>query len=249
MKRDAGVVLILEKPLIVSERTADIKSLSMKNSKLLFFSLFLNLMLLISCVSFAFVYREKILKRFITWKGHAKIVLFGDSITAQGNWVALLGRADVVNSGLAGFCTYHFLGQLQDQVIEVKPKICFVMGGINDITVGVEQKKIQANYQIILEKLLENNITPIVTLTLYEQKDPVSKLEIIQLNNFLTKYCQQHRIEILDLNPFPTAPASIIASAQSKPFAAPERARCTRYQPIAHIATSLNNVRNNFPYS
>src|SRR5690606_6947592 len=138
-------------------------------------SLTLNMVLLLLFIVMTVVYRDKLIQRFVMWKGHGKIVMFGNSITAQGKWVELLKRTDVINSGLPGLCTHHFLDLIQQQVVDVKPEICFVMGGINDITVGVAQDKLQANYQAILEKLIKNGIVPVVTLTVYEQNDPVSK--------------------------------------------------------------------------
>ena len=151
-------------------------------------------------VTFAVIYRDKLIQRLVTWKGNSKIVMFGNSITAQGKWVELLGRTDVMNSGLPGQCTYHFLGMLQSQVVDLNPEICFVMGGINDITVGVSSEKLQKNYQSILERLVKQNITPVVTLTLYERKEAGSKREVEKLNDFLVEYCTSHQIEYLDLN-------------------------------------------------
>lgn len=127
--------------------------------------------------------------------------MLGDSITAQGNWITLLERQDVVNSGMPGLCTYHFLGLIQSEVISHKPAICFVMTGINDIIVGVAPQKIQSNYQQILERIIANGITPVVTLTLYEQNDQASYTEVTRLNNFLIRYCTANQIEYIDLNP------------------------------------------------
>ncbi|MCF2445598.1 GDSL-type esterase/lipase family protein [Dyadobacter sp. CY345] len=163
----------------------------------LFISLLFNIVFLFTC---AYIFRDKLLQKFVSMKGDSKIVMFGNSLTAQGKWVELLGRTDVLNSGFPGLCTYHFLGLLQTHVIDRHPEICFVEAGINDITVGVSQEKIQKNYQVILETLLKNNITPVVTLTLFEQNDPFSKAEVIKLNDFLIGYCQQNKIDYLDLN-------------------------------------------------
>jgi len=169
----------------------------MKNRLLLPLSLLMNVLCLMCCT---YIFRDKVIQKFVALRGDSKIVMFGNSLTAQGKWVELLGRTDVLNSGFPGLCTYHFLGLLQGNVIERHPEICFVEAGINDITIGVSQKKIQENYQAILEKLLRNKIKPVVTLTLFEQNDPVSKAQVIELNNFLIAYCQRNRIEYLDLN-------------------------------------------------
>ncbi|MCF0057491.1 GDSL-type esterase/lipase family protein [Dyadobacter sp. CY356] len=161
-------------------------------------SLLFNVIFICLC---AYIFRDKWIQKIVALKGDAKIVMFGNSLTAQGKWVELLGRTDVLNSGFAGLTTYHFLGLLQDNVIEKHPKICFVEAGINDITVGVSAEKIQKNYTTILNTLEKNNIIPIVTLTFYEQNDPVSKSEVDRLNHFLIKYCEKHTIKFINLNP------------------------------------------------
>ncbi|MCE7067856.1 GDSL-type esterase/lipase family protein [Dyadobacter sp. CY326] len=174
----------------------------MKTQRLLAASLGLNVILILAIGIFSFVYRDKIMQRFVSVKGNPTIVMYGNSITAQGKWTALLDRTDVLNSGLPGMSTYHFLQLLQSHVIDLHPKICFVKGGINDITVGVSQDKMQGFYKAILDKLLAKKIIPVVTLTVYEQNDPISKKEVDTLNSFLIKYCQQHQIEHIDLNQF-----------------------------------------------
>lgn len=171
----------------------------MKTKVILSISLLFNIIFLITC---AYIFRDKWIQKIVAMKGDAKIVMFGNSLTAQGKWVELLGRTDVLNSGFPGLCTYHFVSLLQPHVIDKHPSVCFVEAGINDITVGVAQEKIQQNYQTILETIIKNGIKPVVTLTLYEQNDPGSKREVSQLNEFLIAYCQKNDIEYLDLNPY-----------------------------------------------
>ncbi len=128
--------------------------------------------------------------------------MFGNSITAQGKWVELLKRTDVLTQALPGQNTYHFLRAIDPMVIDHHPQICFVMGGINDITVGVSPDKIQNNYRQILETLVRHDIQPVVTLTLYEQNNPESRSEVSRLNQFLIEYCSKNQIDFLDINPF-----------------------------------------------
>ncbi|MCF0072004.1 GDSL-type esterase/lipase family protein [Dyadobacter sp. CY261] len=172
----------------------------MKKQRLLILSLALNAVLIATFLVFTYIYRDKIAQRFVQIKGNPTIVMYGNSITAQGKWVELLGRTDVMNNALPGQTTYHFLQLIQSHVIDLHPKICFIKGGINDITIGVEQEKIQANFKTMLEMLVQNGITPVVTLTVYEQNDPVSKAEVDLLNRFLVSYCTQHNITYIDLN-------------------------------------------------
>jgi len=174
----------------------------MKSKKLLIISLLLNFLFVAFFLSLAYIYRDKLFQGYVSYKGKPKIVMFGNSITAQGKWVELLGRTDVINSGLPGQFTYHFLQLIQSHVIDLHPEICFVKGGINDITAGVSQHRIQSNLRLILETIKKNNIIPVVTLTTYEQNDTSSKAEVDRLNGFLIDYCSKNKIDYIDLNQF-----------------------------------------------
>lgn len=174
----------------------------MKRQRLLVFSLALNAVLIVIFLAFGYIYRDKIAQRFVKMKGSPTIVMYGNSITAQGKWVELLGRTDVMNNALPGQATFHFLKQIDSYVIDLHPKVCFIKGGINDITLGVAQEQIQAHYKAMLEMLMENHITPVVTLTVFEQNDPYSKREVDALNRFLVSYCTQNNITYIDLNQY-----------------------------------------------
>jgi lysophospholipase L1-like esterase len=52
----------------------------------------------------------------------------------------------------------------------------------------------------MLEMLIRNGITPVVTLTVYERNDPSSKKEVDTLNTFLVSFCTQNNITYIDLN-------------------------------------------------
>ncbi|MCE7043716.1 GDSL-type esterase/lipase family protein [Dyadobacter sp. CY312] len=173
----------------------------MKLKTRLTISVALNLAFLFCFILLAYTYRDKLYQSFVSVKGKPKIIMFGNSITAQGKWVELLGRTDVMTRALPGQCTYHFLNAIKPMVTDLHPEICFVMGGINDITIGVSPEKIQEHYRLILENLVQNKIIPVVTLTLYEQNDPASKAKVKQLNDFLISYCKTNNIDYLDINP------------------------------------------------
>ncbi|GGH41478.1 hypothetical protein GCM10007423_37390 [Dyadobacter endophyticus] len=172
----------------------------MKNQRLLTLSLTLNAALILTFLVLGYVYRDKIAQRFVRIRGNPAIVMYGNSITAQGKWVELLGRTDVMNNALPGQATYHFLQLIQSHVIDLHPKVCFIKGGINDITLGVRQENIQANFKTMLEMLMQNGITPVVTLTVYEQNEYSSKKEVDALNEFLISFCTQNKITYIDLN-------------------------------------------------
>src|SRR5665647_575487 len=83
-----------------------------------------------------------------------KIVCIGDSLT-QGfgvsnreNWVALMNKSskvEFINKGINGDTTSGMLSRFNKDVIEEKPKIVIIMGGLNDIIVENSPGGIQSN--------------------------------------------------------------------------------------------------------
>ncbi|WP_229213913.1 hypothetical protein [Dyadobacter psychrotolerans] len=74
----------------------------MRTKTALFLSLLVNLIFAAIFIVVGFIYRDKLFQGFVTAKGDPKIVMFGNSITAQGKWVELLGRTDVLTRTLPG---------------------------------------------------------------------------------------------------------------------------------------------------
>jgi len=172
----------------------------MTNKNIFRLSLLLNLVFILLFIAIAFKYKEKIIEVMIDYKGKAEIVMFGNSITARGNWNVLLNRNDIKNSGIDGFTTSHFVLLIKSHVVAYKPKICFLEGGINDIMVGIPVSRIKSNYISLVDGLTKNNITPIVQSTLYQENNPQSKIQVDSLNNFLARYCKTNGITYLDIN-------------------------------------------------
>ncbi|MDD8017314.1 MAG: GDSL-type esterase/lipase family protein [Bacteroidota bacterium] len=133
----------------------------------------------------------------------ADVVMFGNSITAGGLWNELLGRERVVNRGIGSDNTVGMLHRMQ-YVYNLKPKLCFIMAGINDIYADEPIEKIFSNYIQIIDTLQAHKIIPVIQSTLHvnpkwkraEQKNP----EITQLNFLLADYARTHSVEFLDLN-------------------------------------------------
>jgi lysophospholipase L1-like esterase len=128
-----------------------------------------------------------------------QIVMLGDSITARGNWLALLKRNDVMNRGVDGDRTSDVLARIEE-IYRLKPQWCFIMIGINDIFSGQPIDKIYDNYQKIIDGLMKREIVPIIQSTLYlsgpyPQNEPV---EI--LNRKMKKLAEERKILFLDLN-------------------------------------------------
>ncbi len=139
------------------------------------------------------------------------IVMFGDSITKGGDWATLLERSDVKNSGFPGFTTSHLVWLLKENVIDLKPRVCFLEGGINDIGVGIPLERTKSNYRSLIDGLKEHQIVPVVQSILYQQDNPESKVQVDSLNSYLNAYCQSKGVYYLDLNTKLSSPAGLKA--------------------------------------
>lgn len=134
-------------------------------------------------------------------KKKAAIVMLGDSITYGVNWNELLNR-DVANRGIGSDTTQGFLNRLT-YIYEISPEICFVMGGINDISHSIPVQEIFQNYKGIIEGLKSQGIIPVIQSTLYTSRptDCEHRNSIVkELNELLYHYANEHRIEFIDLN-------------------------------------------------
>ncbi|RMD51411.1 MAG: hypothetical protein D6830_00430 [Ignavibacteria bacterium] len=148
----------------------------------------------------------------------AKIVMLGNSLTEGGNWSDLLGRRSVANRGITGDILEGYLHRME-YVTKLKPKVCFIEGGINDIYNWVPVKKIYQNYKKVIEILRKNKIKPVIQSTLYtarhwgkewlESHNPGTKpeevnrernREVDKLNALLREYARKNKIIFIDLN-------------------------------------------------
>lgn len=140
---------------------------------------------------------------FDVYSKKADIVMLGNSITEAADWNELLGRNDVLNRGISGDVTSGFLARM-DYVYKSGPKICFVMGGINDIIRNVKTTQIIVNLEKISEQLREKDITPVIQSVLYindihsDYREVNRKVD--DVNRHMKNYCMENAIEFLDLN-------------------------------------------------
>jgi lysophospholipase L1-like esterase len=132
-----------------------------------------------------------------------KVVMLGDSITAGTEWNELLGINDIANRGIGGDTTEGFYNRLSN-IYLMKPELCFIMGGINDISGFYPVNLIQSNFEEIIKNLLENGITPIIQSTLYVSNEHPhwERLNhtVDELNESLKNICQKYNILFLDIN-------------------------------------------------
>jgi lysophospholipase L1-like esterase len=140
------------------------------------------------------------------------VVMLGNSITFGAQWAELLGRPAVVNRGIGGDVISGFLARL-DAVIALRPRLCCVMGGINDLSQDIPVDSVFARYRLLLVRLQAEQVTPVIQSTLFvappwkrhAEKNP----EIKRLNLLLRSYADSTGIEFLDLN-FLLAPEGVM---------------------------------------
>lgn len=133
----------------------------------------------------------------------ADIVFLGNSITYGGNWSELLGRERIVNRGIGGDNIPGMLNRLH-QVYRLRPQLCFVMAGINDLYTDAPVDTVFWRYTQLIDSLRARNIVPIIQSTLHvnpkwkrtEEKNPL----VAALNAMLIKYSSDNAITFIDLN-------------------------------------------------
>lgn len=93
-----------------------------------------------------------------------QIVMLGDSLTAAGHWNRLLGRVDVMNRGRGGDTTEEMLARLPADVVELGPRICFLMGGANDRVWLSQERSTKAleHLRRMIEQLQAASIQPVL---------------------------------------------------------------------------------------
>lgn len=131
------------------------------------------------------------------------IVMLGNSITHGVNWNELLNRSSISEQGIVSDVLEGYLHRL-NYVTRLTPKICFVMGGINDIYSGSSVEKVFESYKKLLAELKENNIIPVIQSTLYVSPKwhsaDIKNPDVSKLNKMLKEYAAKQNIEFIDLN-------------------------------------------------
>lgn len=131
-----------------------------------------------------------------------KVVMLGDSLTALCDWNELLGRCDFINRGISGDTTEGVLVRTE-RISAMKPRVCFVMVGINDIQSGVSESNAVENYKTAINQLRMGNIDVTVQSCLPVGRGRQDYLKInqavISFNKQLKKMCSEKDLCYLDV--------------------------------------------------
>jgi lysophospholipase L1-like esterase len=138
-----------------------------------------------------------------SYNTHADIVMFGDSMMELADWNEILGISPVANRGISGDITEGMLKRI-DTVLNLKPKICFFSGSMNDNTHRVSFSKTLSNIRQIAGRLKENGVTVIFHSVLYTGDlffdHERANIFVPMINAEIKKLCDGKDIIYLDMN-------------------------------------------------
>lgn len=125
------------------------------------------------------------------------IVMLGDSLTAGAAWTELLGRSTVANRAIGGDTVRGFRKRL-DQIYPLRPRVCFVMGGINDLRYGRTVEDVLEQYAGLIDELLAADIRPIVQSVL-PTDNPVLNAKVVAVNQGLRQLSLKKNLTFIDV--------------------------------------------------
>ncbi|MDQ3279579.1 MAG: GDSL-type esterase/lipase family protein, partial [Bacteroidota bacterium] len=137
------------------------------------------------------------------------IVFLGNSITANVDWMELLGRADVRNRGISGDITFGLLERLHE-VTEGAPAKVFILIGINDISRNIPDSVIVGNYRKMIQRIkMGSPKTKIYFQTLLPVNNEFTQFKnhynkdehILYVNEELKQLAAREKITLIDLYP------------------------------------------------
>ena len=140
-----------------------------------------------------------------------RVVFLGDSITDGWRLNEYFGSdRDFVNRGIGGQVTGQMLARMQADVINLKPRIVLVLGGINDLGRGMAVRAIENNLSMIADLAEANHIEPMFASLLpvsdyhknvnpqYERTTRLSPAKIVEINGWLRGFCEQRHFRYVD---------------------------------------------------
>lgn len=162
-------------------------------------SVLINIILIILMLSGIFRLREYICQKWINYKGEASMVMFGDSHVFHGKWNFLIHEQTVLKKGHNGFSSDQLAG-LISHVFYFQPNRVFILCGGNDINKpGFSIQETIQNFKFMADTLKEHNIQPVFHKLIYCHKMPKYNRSIDSLNFYLSEYCADNNIDLIDI--------------------------------------------------
>jgi lysophospholipase L1-like esterase len=158
-------------------------------------------------------YREADAKLGPPAAGENRVVFFGDSITDIWHLDQYFPGKPYVNRGIGGQTTPQMLVRFRQDVIDLHPKVVVILAGTNDIagnTGPMRSADIEADLASFAELARAHDIRVVFASVLpvhnYTEKAkdffaqrPMAR--ILELNQWLKKYCNENHIAYLDYFP------------------------------------------------
>jgi lysophospholipase L1-like esterase len=135
-----------------------------------------------------------------------RIIALGDSLTygypfgQPLSWVTLTSdqlSIPILNRGINGDSLARMLWRLTQDVIDVHPEICLLMGGTNDILQEVPIDQMKSNFSGIIERLLNGKILPVIGLPPPIQNAPMEKI-LAKFRNWTRTQAKAHSLQVMD---------------------------------------------------
>jgi lysophospholipase L1-like esterase len=144
-------------------------------------------------------YRSKVFL-FQQLSGTAEVVMVGDSITEGIDWQELFPKVKMLNRGINGDTSKGVLDRL-NEIIDRRPRVVFLMIGINDLRSGMQASAVAANIRLIVDTLRRESIRLVLQSTLYVTADYNAPLNdrVNELNRLLADF-RAPGVFCLDLN-------------------------------------------------
>lgn len=135
------------------------------------------------------------------------IVFIGNSLTeGGGNWSKKLGIPNIKNRGIGGDIADGVLKRL-DEITFFKPKMVFLLIGVNDLDNMVHQKQIPSVHYVANNIFKIANVihtkspeTKIYIQTLLPTLDGLINQHILEINNMIKHEENNNNYEVIDLH-------------------------------------------------
>ena len=142
--------------------------------------------------------------------GEQRVVFFGDSITDIWKLDESFPGKHYINRGIGGQTTPQMLVRFRPDVIDLHPAVVVILAGTNDIAGNTGDEtldQIEGDYASLAElsrangiRVVFSSVTPInaenpTALRFFLQRSPQ---KILELNDWLKKYCAANGIVYLD---------------------------------------------------
>jgi len=130
--------------------------------------------------------------------GVDSVVMLGDSITAGGDWNALLPGVEVANAGYPGFTTRQLVPVAAD-VAAARPSLVFVLAGTNDIRDDHPASWTSDQMARLLDNLTSAADTEVVVQTVLPRADRPAA--VVAINEAIRALADERGLDVLDLYP------------------------------------------------